>query len=80
MRDAIHRREIDLFITNKVRELREAKGISQEALADHLGITPGYVGQIESPKFRAKYNIYHLNSIAKLLNCSPRDFLPEFPL
>ena len=27
-----------------------------------------------------KFNISHLNEIAKILKCSPKDFLPEDPL
>jgi len=27
-----------------------------------------------------KYNLIHLNELAKLFKCSPRDFLPEKPL
>lgn len=80
MSETVNIREIDLYVIGKVKMLREAKGISQEALAFHLGVTPGFIGQIESPNNRAKYNLSHLNSAAKLLGCSPRDFLPEEPI
>lgn len=80
MSDKVTIREIDLFVINKVKMYREAKGISQEALAYHLGVSPGFIGQVESPKYRAKYNLTHLNLAAKLFGCSPRDFLPEEPL
>jgi transcriptional regulator with XRE-family HTH domain len=80
MADAGINRKIDLYIIERVRQMREANGVSQEVLAEHIGVTAGYVGQIESPKYRAKYNIYHLNSIAQLFKCSPRDFLPEKPI
>jgi transcriptional regulator with XRE-family HTH domain len=69
--------KIELFIVNKVREIRLEKGITQENIAFHLGISVGFIGQIESSKFRAKYNANHLNELAKLLDCSPRDFWPE---
>lgn len=45
-----------------------------------IGVSRGFVGQVESPKHRAKYNLNHLNEIAKFLGCSPRDFMPEKPL
>ena len=80
MSDKTGKKPIDLFIVNKVRETRNYQGISQEQIAFHLGVTEGFIGQIESPKFRAKYNTDHLNSLAKLFNCSPKDFLPEKPI
>lgn len=80
MENGTDKQKLDTFVIAKVKELREAKGVSQEGIAEFLCVTPGYIGQIESPKFRAKYNLYHLNSIARLLGCSPKDFLPEEPL
>jgi transcriptional regulator with XRE-family HTH domain len=71
MSEKVKIREIDLYVINQVKMYREKKGISQEALAFHLGVSPGY---------RAKYTLSHLNSAAKLFGCSPRDFLPLEPL
>lgn len=34
----------------------------------------------ESPKYDIKYNVNHINEIARFLGCSPRYFLPEKPL
>lgn len=75
-----YKSKIDEFIVNKVRELRLQKGISQEEIAFHLGLSVGFIGHVESPNFRAKYNTIHLNELAKLFDCSPRDFLPEEPI
>ena len=72
--------KIDLFIVNKVREMRLSRDITQEGLAFHLGLSVGFIGHIESPHFRAKYNAIHLNELAKLFKCSPKDFWPEKPL
>jgi len=71
--------KIDWFIICRVREMREQKNLKQEDIAVHLQITEGYIGHIESPKFRAKYNVSHLNELAKLFNCSPKDFMPDKP-
>ena len=49
-------------------------------LAYGIGVSRGFIGMAESPKYDIKYNIYHINEIAKYLGCSPRDFLPENPL
>lgn len=68
---------IELYIINKVREMRTDKGISQADLANKLDVSFGFIGQVESPKNAAKYNLNHLNALAKILDCSPKDFLPE---
>lgn len=64
----------------KVKEKRIANNLSQAALAYELEMSPGFIGQIESPRYSAKYNVQHLNALARILNCSPKDFLPEKPI
>ena len=73
-------REIDQYVIGKVREMRVKLEISQAELAQLLDVSEGFIGNIESPNYRAKYNIHHLNELAKIFNCSPRDFLPDKPL
>lgn len=80
MSKALLKSEIDIYVINKVRELRTIAGISQADLALALDLSVGFIGHIESSKYRAKYNLHHLNKLAKILNCSIRDFFPEFPL
>jgi transcriptional regulator with XRE-family HTH domain len=75
-----HHSKIDEYIINAVRERRIAKGISQRELAYLLEVSTGFIGDIENPKYRAKYNLNHLNELAIILECSPKDFLPEKPL
>ena len=72
--------KIDWFIISKVKEMRQQYSLEQDDIAIHLGVSNGFIGQIESPNFRAKYNTAHINELAKLFKCSPRDFLPEKPL
>jgi len=72
--------EIDLYVINKVREMRVLRHLSQVKLSILIGLAEGAIGKIENPKERAKYNIRHLNLLAKALKCSPRDLLPEKPL
>lgn len=72
--------EIDLYVINKVRELRVNANISQAELALLLDLSVGFIGHIESSKYRAKYNLHHLNQLAKVLKCSMKDFFPENPL
>jgi transcriptional regulator with XRE-family HTH domain len=72
--------KVDWYIVMKVKEMRLAKGMTQEDIALHLNLSTGYIGHVESPNFRAKYNTAHLNELAKLFNCSTKDFMPEKPL
>ncbi len=72
--------EIEEYIINKVKEIRIEKGISQLALSQKISLSSSFISHVESNKRRAKYNINHLNLIAKALDCSPKDFMPEKPL
>lgn len=72
--------EIDLYMIDKVRKLRVDKGISQVSLSIALGLSEGTIGRIENPRERAKYNIRHINLLAKALKCSPSDLFPPKPL
>lgn len=72
--------KIDSYIISVVKKLRTDLGYTQEDIAIHLNVSTGYIGHVESPKFRAKYNIEQLNELAKLFKCSPKDFMPEKPL
>lgn len=71
---------IEQYVIDKVREIRKQKGISQRELSSMTEISIGFLGDVESTKSRAKFNLNHLNDIAKALGCSPKDFLPDDPL
>ena len=70
----------DLFVINKVKEFRTQRRMSQAVLAIKLEVSHAFIGAVENPKQRAKYNLSHINKLAIIFNCSPRDFLPEEPL
>jgi transcriptional regulator with XRE-family HTH domain len=57
----------------RIRELRQAKGISQEALADKAGLDRTYISSIE----RGKRNVSLLNIelLAKALGVKPHQLL-----
>jgi transcriptional regulator with XRE-family HTH domain len=69
--------KIDEFVINKVKELREKNKFSQKELSLMMDFSEGFVGHVENPKRRDKYNLTHLNILAEIFKCSPRDFLPE---
>ena len=61
----------------KVRELRIAKGLTQESLADRAGLHPTYIGGIE----RGERNLGFDNviKIARALGEHPAKLFSEFP-
>lgn len=69
--------KIEQYVINAVRAKRIEKGISQRELAYLMEVSVGFIGDVENPKYRAKYNLNHLNELARILECSPKDFLPE---
>lgn len=71
---------IEQYVVDKVRAKRIEKGWSQKELAYQLDVSIGFIGDIENPKYRAKFNLNHINELAKIFECSPRDFLPDDPL
>jgi transcriptional regulator with XRE-family HTH domain len=73
--------EIDKYVIEKVKEKRIEKGMSQSQLSFELGhASPGFVAMIETKKYKKKYNVGQINEIAKILECSVWDLLPENPL
>ncbi len=71
---------IDNYVINKVKEKRIEKKLSQAELAYELNVSVGFIGKVESANYPSHYNIKHLNQLAKVLDCSPQDFLPKKPL
>lgn len=72
--------DIELFVISKARALREEANLSQSELAFRLGVSNGFIGQVESFKSPSKYSIDQINRLAMIFDCSPKDFLPEVPL
>lgn len=67
---------IEKYVIEKVKEMRITAGISQAELAHLLDLSEGFIGNIESPNYRAKYNLYHIEKLSIIFKCSPKDFLP----
>jgi len=70
-------KNIEQFVIDRVRDMRQEKGISQAELAGRIDVSRGFIGAVENPRQRAKYNLSVLNEIAKVFDCSIRDFFPE---
>jgi transcriptional regulator with XRE-family HTH domain len=75
-----HAKEIDKYVIEKVKQLRHKEGMTQIELSQKLEMSDSFVSNVESKKRRDKYNFGHLNALAKVFKCSPKDFLPEKPM
>ena len=71
--------KIDQYVIDRVKEKRIERNLSQADLAYELGMSVGFIGKVESVKYPTHYNVKHLNDLAKILKCSPQDFLPRKP-
>jgi transcriptional regulator with XRE-family HTH domain len=60
-----------------IREWRKFRGLTQERLADRMGITRGYVSQVE--KGLRRYDQHFLEAAAEALNCEPADLIMRDP-
>ncbi|MAI31023.1 helix-turn-helix transcriptional regulator [Marinobacter sp. NFXS11] len=60
-----------------LREIRKSRGFSQERLAHDAGIDRSYLGKVE--RGEVNLTIERIYLLAKCLNCSPRDLLPDCP-
>ncbi|MGV1033889.1 MAG: helix-turn-helix domain-containing protein [Microbacteriaceae bacterium] len=56
----------------RVRELRQAKGFSQEGFAHHVGLDRTYVGGIE--RGERNVSLDNIHRLAEALGVSPADF------
>lgn len=72
--------KFEIAVIDKVREKRIALKYSQEDLGSFLNTSRGFIGQVESPNFPTKYNLNHLDTLAKEFKCSPKDFMPDEPI
>lgn len=71
---------IELYVIERVRELRIKNKMSQSELSFHLNLASGFVGKVESKNTPSKYNLNHINKIAQIFSISPSDLLPDKPL
>lgn len=71
---------IEDYVIQKVKKIRLERGLSQQAFADHINLSQGFIRDCESPHKRAKYNLNHLNEIAKVFNIKFSDFFPDHAL
>ena len=57
--------DYQLLIIYKIKLLREQHNISQNKMANYLGIGNGQMGNIEGPKMSTKYTLSQIYSLCK---------------
>jgi DNA-binding Xre family transcriptional regulator len=76
----IEKSDLDQYIAGAVKTMRIAQKMPQSVLAVKLGVSNAFIGQCEVPTHKSKYNLSHLNKLAIIFDCSPKDFLPQKPI
>ena len=59
----------------KIAYYRRLNGLSQEQLAERVGISAGYLSQVETPSFVQPVSLKLLFAVADMLHIPPRRFL-----
>ena len=59
---------------NRIKEIRKSKGITQQELADKIGISQGHVARLESGA--SEMTISQISQFAKALGVEPWEILP----
>lgn len=72
-RDVNDRRYIEIGL--KIAYYRKLNGMTQEQLAESIGISTGYLSQVETPAFVQPVSLKMLFAIADLFHIPPSKFL-----
>lgn len=65
----------DTHAPNRIRELREAKGLTQADLAQLANVTPSALNKLE--KGSRGLDQEWMRRLARILDCEPADLLPD---
>ena len=59
----------------KIAYYRKLRGLTQEELAEQVGVTPAFIGHLEAPNILKALSLDTLFDIAAALDVSPYKFL-----
>ena len=59
----------------KIAYYRKLRGLTQEELAEQIGVTPAFIGHLEAPNIKKALSLDTLFDIADILEIPPRKFL-----
>ena len=69
--------KIQLFVSQKVKELREEHNLTQEEFAEKIGCSRSSYAGRENPNSDEAFNLEAINTISKIFDISPKYFLPD---
>ena len=72
----IVRTKIEQYVIDRARELRYEHNMTQADLAFKLDLSTGFIGKVEAVNCDTKYNLNHINALARIFSKSPQYFLP----
>ena len=72
--------KIELYTSDKVKQYRLKAEMSLQYFADCLNVTPQFIHDCENPQNQQAFKFDHVNEIAKLLNLSIWELVPQYPL
>ena len=58
----------------KIAYYRKLRGLTQEELAEQVGLTPAYIGHLEAPNISKALSLDTLFDIAAALDVAPQKF------
>ena len=59
----------------KIAYYRQLRGLTQEELAEQVGVTPAFIGHLEAPNISKALSLDTLFDIAAVLEVPPHKFL-----
>ena len=59
----------------KIAYYRKLRGLTQEELAEQVGLTPAYISHLEAPNISKALSLDTLFDIAAVLDVAPQKFL-----
>lgn len=59
----------------KIAYYRKLRGLTQEELAERVGVTPAYIGHLEAPNIAKGLSLDTLFTIAEVLKVPAKNFL-----
>lgn len=59
----------------KIAYYRKLRSLTQEELAEQVGLTPAFIGHLEAPNITKALSLDTLFEIAEVLDVSPHKFL-----
>lgn len=70
--------EIELFVSQKVREYRTKNNWSYDYLGDCINISGSFIFRAESPDSDKAFNLDHIDALARVFKCQVWDLLPRY--